>query len=85
MQATEQTVADVLDGTIEALTSLDLEQLHSLEKQMLGLAASGASIRRLPPLLERRDRLRRMLEETRSNLDVLEMLWSRKERERWER
>lgn len=85
METTEQAIAGVLEGTIEALVRFDLEQLLSLEGQMLRLEGSGVAIQPVPYLLEKQATLRHTLEETRLNLDALERLCSRKERERWER
>jgi hypothetical protein len=85
MDPLEQIVMGVLEGTIKALAHFDLERLLSLEEQMLQLAADGAAIQPAPPLVERHQRLRHTLEETRTNLVVLERLCSGKERERWER
>ena len=85
MATAEQAIASVLEGTIEALTCFDLERLVSLEEGMTRLMASGATIRPVASLLEKQARLKRALEETRANLDVLERLCSGKDRERWER
>ena len=85
MATREQAIASVLEETIEALTCFDLERLVSFEEGMTRLMASGATIRPVASLLEKRTRLKRTLEETRANLDVLERLCSGKDRERWER
>lgn len=85
MATPEQTIANVLEGTIEALTCFDLERLSSLEEGITQLMASGISIQPVTSLLEKKTRLKRTLEETRANLDVLERLCSGKDRERWER
>lgn len=85
MATTEQTIANVLEGTVEALACFDLERLTSLEEGITQLMASGISIQPVSSLLEKKTRLKRTLEETRANLDVLERLCSGKDRERWER
>ena len=85
MPQTEQTVAGVFEQTIEALSRFDLERLLTLEEKMLRLARSGACLHLSPSLLERRNQLERALDETRSNLGVLERLQARKGGEPWER
>ncbi|QNI35303.1 hypothetical protein [Edaphobacter albus] len=84
MATAEEAIAGVLEETIEALTSLDLERLILLEERTLQLVASGAEIHPTFSLLEKRAVLKYTLEETRTNLDALERLRSGKEQERWE-
>lgn len=85
MTATEETIAGVLEGTMEALSHFDLERLLTLEERMMLLARSEKSMNISPSLLESRNRLGRALEETRCNLDVLQRLRSRKSEDLWER
>lgn len=85
MTQTERTVAGVFEATIEALSRFDLERLLTLEEKVLLLARSGARIPVSPSLLESRDRFGRALDETRSNLEVLQRLHSRKGGDPWER
>lgn len=85
MTQTERTVAGVFETTIEALSRFDLERLLTLEEKVLLLARSEARIPVSPSLLESRNRLGRALDETRSNLEVLQRLHSRKGGDPWER
>ena len=85
MISTKQTVDDLLEGTIEALLRFDLERLLSLEERMILLASSGASVIPTPALLEKWNRLKRTLDGTQCNLEILTGLHSRKECGTWDR
>lgn len=85
MTQTEQMVAGVFDATLEALSRFDLDRLLTLEERVLQLARSGERIAISPSLLESRNRLGRALDETESNLAVLQRLHSRKGGDPWER
>ena len=85
MEPTLQSVAGILDETIESLSVLDHERLLSLEQRILSLAKSGG-IDNLPSsLLERHHVLHRMLLETQSNLAILTRLHNGDGRDVWER
>ena len=85
MMQTEQTVAGVFEATIEALSHFDLERLLTLEEKVMTLAGSGGGFCISPSVLESRNRLARTLDETRSNLEVLQRLHSRRGEDSWER
>jgi hypothetical protein len=75
MTSVEQSIATVLDETIAALSTLDYEKLLSLEERIFLLAKSGAiNSRSMPSLLQKHTVLKRMLDDTQSNLAVLSRL-----------
>ncbi len=85
MTMSEQAVSQLLEGTIEALASFDLERLETLEARIRRLAISGVTLHATRSLLEQRNRLERTLEETGRNVQVVARLCAAKGAERWER
>ena len=77
MTIADQSVANVLDETIAALSSLDHARLLSLEERIILLAKSGAINKdAMPSLLKRHSLLKRLLDETQANLAFLTRLHS---------
>jgi hypothetical protein len=81
----EQTVATILDETIEALSALDHERLASLEKKIQLLADAGAISSYAPSVVDRQQILKQLLDETKANLTVLTRLHHGNGGTEWER
>ena len=83
--AIDQTVADILDETIHALTHLDLDTLQILEKRISGLAAYGTSFRRndIDLIQEKQRLLGVLLHNCERNLNILTRLHGRNTRDQW--
>ena len=71
MIPTEQSLATILDETIEALSVLDHNRLSSLERKIQLLADAGALSSCAPSVVERQETLKHLLDETKANLKVL--------------
>jgi hypothetical protein len=82
-----QAVADVLDETIKALVSLDLESLQLQAKRVSVLAQSNliADEAGVASVLEKKRVLELVLHGSASNLNALNRLYRRNTRDSWER
>jgi hypothetical protein len=81
----DQTLSEVLDETIEALTNLDSAKLHTLEQRIIALADDkvnydGDSI---SSVLPKRRQLEIILQNFQVNLDALTRLYARNMRNQW--
>jgi hypothetical protein len=83
--AIDQTVADVLDETIQALTLLDLNRLQALEAQISALAVSNAkcSADSTNLITAKKRLLELILQNFEENLKTLNHLHRRNLREQW--
>jgi hypothetical protein len=81
----EQSVATILDETIEALSQLDHDRLSSLEKKIQMLANTDAVSSSTPSVLERQQTLKYLLDETKANVAVLTRLHHGNGGSEWER
>lgn len=83
---TGQAVAKVLDETIKALGSLDLESLQVQERQITALAQSHliADDAGITSVLAKKRVLELVLRSTASNLNTLNRLYGRNTRDPWE-
>jgi hypothetical protein len=80
----EQTVTEVLDEAIQALTALDLTKLKSLEERIATLAGSSrVSSENIGKILEKKRLLALILQNCRSNLNALDRLHGRNTRDQW--
>lgn len=84
--AIDQTVADILDETVTALSLLDLNCLEALEKRIAGLAGSKLVVDQagMDSIRARRDVLEGVLHHSTSNLNALNRLYGRDTRDQWE-
>lgn len=81
----EQSITEILDEAILALTALDLNKLEELETRVTSMAStenlcSSADYRRAS---EKKRLLGMLLENCKSNLDALSRLHSRNARGEW--
>jgi hypothetical protein len=83
--AIEETVTEVLDEAIQALTVLDLNKLERLEERVASLAASSDAYRGdgLNTILSKKRLLAMILQNCRSNLNALNRLHGRNTRDQW--
>jgi hypothetical protein len=83
--AIDQTLADILDETAEALSKLDLEKLNALEQRIVLLADSHAdfAIERIGLVLPKKSQLQILLQNCQVNLDALTRLHARNMRNQW--
>jgi hypothetical protein len=83
--AIEQAVTEVLDEAIQALTVLDLDKLERLEERVASLVASNDVCRSdgLNTILAKKRLLAMILQNCRSNLNVLNRLHGRNTRDQW--
>jgi hypothetical protein len=81
----DQTLVDILDETVEALSNLDLEKLNALERRIVLLAESNANFERdsIGLLLPKKRQLEIMLQNCQANLDALTRLHARNMRNQW--
>ncbi|NYF89766.1 hypothetical protein HDF08_001833 [Edaphobacter lichenicola] len=81
----DQTVADVFDETIKALTILDLNKLQTLEERIAALAKYSivCSKGSLSSILAKRHLLELILRNLESNLATLHRLHGRDMRDQW--
>jgi hypothetical protein len=84
--AIDQVVGEVLDETIQALTLLDLDKLHALEKRISAVAEPNVEWNRdsVVSLLAKKRLLEIVLQNCKSNLDTLNRLHRRNTRDQWE-
>jgi hypothetical protein len=81
----DQTLAEVLDETIKALTSLDPAELRALEQRIVSLAKSNVKCDRdrIGLVLLKKDQLEIILQNFQVNLDALTRLHARNTRNQW--
>jgi hypothetical protein len=81
----DQTLAEVLDETIKALTSLDPAELQALEQRIVSLAKSNVKCDRdrIGLVLLKKDQLEIILQNFQVNLDALTRLHARNTRNQW--
>ena len=81
----DQAVADVLDATIQALTFMDFDRLHALERQISELANSGdkCSEDSVNLILAKKRLLELVLQDFETNLKALNRLHGRNTRDQW--
>jgi hypothetical protein len=80
-----QTLINILDETVEALSNLDLEKLNALERRIVLLAESNSNFARdsIGLVLPKKRQLEIMLQNCRVNLDALTRLHARNMRNQW--
>jgi hypothetical protein len=83
--AMDQTLVDIFDETIEALSNLDLERLDALERRIVLLAESNGNFARdsIGLVLAEETPTRNQLQNCQVNLDALTRLHSRNMRNQW--
>jgi hypothetical protein len=81
----DQTLTEVLDETIKALTSLDLARVQALEQRIVSLARSNGKCDRdrMGLVLLKKDQLEIILRSFQVNLDALMRLHARNMRNQW--
>jgi hypothetical protein len=81
----DESLIDILDQTIEALSRLDLEKLTALEQRILSLAESNANLatKGFGLVLPKKRQLQILLQNCRINLDALTRLHARSMRNQW--
>jgi hypothetical protein len=81
----DQAVADVLDATIQALTFMDFDRLHALERQISEFANSGAKCGEdsVNLILAKKRLLELVLQNFETNLKALNRLHGRNTRDQW--
>jgi hypothetical protein len=81
----DQTLIDILDETVEALSNLDLEKLNALERRIVLFAESNSNFGRdsIGLVLPKKRQLEIMLQNCRVNLDALTRLHARNMRNQW--
>ena len=81
----EQSMTEILDEAIRALTVLDLDKLEDLETRVTSMASAGRldSCADRGGASEKRRLLEMLLEHCKSNLDALNRLHSRNARGQW--
>ena len=82
---TDQTLTDILDGTIAALTDLDSVALSTLEQQIVALADSECKFEKnaIGLVLAKKRLLEIVLQTYQVNLDVLTRLHTRSTGNQW--
>jgi hypothetical protein len=83
--AIDQSLMDMLDQTIEALSTLDLERLTALEQRIISLAECNANLATegIGLVLPKKRQLEILLQNCRVNLDALTRLNARSGRNQW--
>ena len=83
--AIDQTLVDILDETVEALSNLDLEKLNALEQQIVLLAESNVNFAKdsIGLVLPKKRQLEIVLQNCQVNLDALTRLHARNMRNQW--
>jgi hypothetical protein len=83
--AIDQSLIDILDQTIEALSRLDLEKLTALEQRIVSLAEGNANLgtEGIGLVLPKKRQLQILLQNCRVNLDALTRLHARSMRNQW--
>jgi hypothetical protein len=81
----DQSLIDILDQTIEALSRLDLEKLTALEQRIMSLAECNANLATegIGLVLPKKRQLQILLQNCRVNLDALIRLHARSMRNQW--
>jgi hypothetical protein len=81
----DQTLAEVLDETIKALTNLEPAKLQALEQRIVSLASSNVKCdrNRVGLVLLKKDQLEIILQSFQVNLDALTRLHARNTRNQW--
>jgi hypothetical protein len=81
----DQTLSEVLDETIEALTNLESAKLHALEQRIISLADAKVNYDRdsISSVLSKRRQLEIILQNFQVNLDALTRLHARNMRNQW--
>jgi hypothetical protein len=81
----DQTLVDILDETVEALSRFDSTKLHHLERRIVMFAESQANHGELSVrlLLSKKQALEIMLQNCQINLGVLARLHARNMRNQW--
>jgi hypothetical protein len=81
----DQSLIDILDQTIEALSRLDLEKLTALEQRIMSLAECNANLgtEGIGLVLPKKRQLQILLQNCRTNLDALTRLHARSMRNQW--
>lgn len=82
---TDQTLAEVLDETIKALSNLDSAKLHALEQRIVALVRSNVKCDRdgIELVLQKKRMLEIILQNFQVNLDTLTRLHARNTRDQW--
>jgi len=83
--AIDQSLIDILDETIEALSKLDLEKLTALEQRIVSFAECNANLETegIGLVLPKKRQLQMLLQNCRTNLDALTRLHARNMRNQW--
>jgi hypothetical protein len=83
--AIDQSLIDILDQTIEALSKLDLEKLTALEQRIVSLAECNANLatESIGLVLAKKRQLQIFLQNCHVNLDALTRLHARSMRNQW--
>ena len=83
--AIDQTLVDILNETVEALSNLDLEKLNALEQQIVLLAESNVNFAKdsIGLVLAKKRQLEIVLQNCQINLDALTRLHARNMRNQW--
>ena len=81
----DQSLIDILDQIIEALSRLDLEKLTALEQRIMSLAESNANLatESIGHVMPKKRQLQILLQNCRVNLDALTRLHARSMRNQW--
>lgn len=81
----DQTLAELLDDTIKALSKLDSTKLHALEQRIIALAESNVNYHRdsIGSVLRKKRQLEIILQNFQVNLDALMRLHARNMRNQW--
>jgi hypothetical protein len=81
----DQSLIDILDQTIEALSKLDLEKLTALEQRIVSLAERNANLatESIGVVLPKKRQLQIFLQNCQVNLDALTRLHARSMRNQW--
>lgn len=79
----EQGITEVLDDAIQALAALDLNKLERLEERVAALSGASSEGLNREAILEKKRLLAMLLQNCRSNLDVLNRLHGRNAGDQW--
>jgi hypothetical protein len=81
----DQSLIDILDQTIEALSKLDLEKLTALEQRIVSLEELNANLatESIGLVLPKKRQLQIFLQHCQVNLDALTRLHARSMRNQW--
>jgi hypothetical protein len=83
--ALDRTLADFLDETVDAFSTLDLEKLNALEQRIGLLAESNTKFAEddIGLVLQKQCQLEILLQNCKAHLDALNHLHARNMRNRW--